>query len=80
MQKQNPTENSLDLEANSLRGQLDSIKKKTKELHQDLVSISKKVSSLSKQGRISEDFKKAAEREIKKFLEKVEGVLNILGQ
>ncbi|MBS3151435.1 hypothetical protein J4443_03600 [Candidatus Woesearchaeota archaeon] len=80
MAKQNPTENSLDLEYNALRGQLRIIKEKSEGLRRDLDSTLRKINALSKREQISDNYKRAAEKETNRLIAKIEKILDILDQ
>mgnify|MGYP001613299481 CR=1 FL=1 len=73
-------ENALDLEYNSLLGQLAKIKDMTEGLHQDVSNLSLRLKSLSKRNEISEEFKSAAEKANARILEKLEGSLRVIRQ
>lgn len=71
-------ETALDIEYNMILAQLKKTKDTSIQLNADLTNLSKKITSCSKRGEISEEYKKAAEKTIAKLTGKIDSITRMI--
>jgi len=78
MQRSNQKETELDLEYNTLRGQITNLRETAQDSHQLLSNFSRKITTCSKRDEISEAYRAKAEEEVRRLISTMEVVLKTL--